>query len=105
MGWRSKVLFLLIVYFAGFATAVYYLAPSGENSQQTNSFKCISGEKLGTAAGTFEGFCGKALNKASAGFSSMKTKEFNDYFNKGLQRLMEMTKPSSASAGQEGEDK
>lgn len=26
-GWRSKFIFLLIVYFAGFATAIYMLAP------------------------------------------------------------------------------
>ena len=27
-GWRSKFLFMLIVYFAGFATAIYTLAPA-----------------------------------------------------------------------------
>ncbi len=26
--WRSKLLLMLIIYFAGFATAVYYLAPA-----------------------------------------------------------------------------
>ena len=31
-GWRSKMLFILIVYFAGFATAIYTLAPSGANA-------------------------------------------------------------------------
>ncbi|MHC4423300.1 MAG: hypothetical protein ACYS0C_02590 [Planctomycetota bacterium] len=30
-GWRSKLIFLLIVYFAGFATAIYCLAPVPEN--------------------------------------------------------------------------
>ena len=30
MGWRSKFVFLLIVYFGGFATAVYCLAPAPE---------------------------------------------------------------------------
>jgi hypothetical protein len=29
-GWRSKLVFLLIVYFAGFATAIYCLAPVPE---------------------------------------------------------------------------
>ena len=29
--WRSKLIFLLIVYFAGFATAIYCLAPVPEN--------------------------------------------------------------------------
>ena len=28
MGWRSKFVFMLIVYFAGFATAIYCLAPA-----------------------------------------------------------------------------
>ncbi len=28
--WRSKLIFLLIVYFAGFATAIYCLAPVPE---------------------------------------------------------------------------
>lgn len=28
MMWRSKLLLMLIIYFAGFATAVYYLAPA-----------------------------------------------------------------------------
>ncbi|MEN6426002.1 MAG: hypothetical protein ABFE13_11600 [Phycisphaerales bacterium] len=30
MGWRTKFLFLLIVYCAGFATAIYCLAPAPE---------------------------------------------------------------------------
>lgn len=30
-GWRSKLIFLLVVYFAGFATAVYNLGPSSED--------------------------------------------------------------------------
>jgi hypothetical protein len=102
MGWRSKLLFLLVVYFAGFATAIYYLAPSGTNSHQTDSYKYISDKSSGTATGEF---CDKALNRISAGFSSMKSKEFKDRFNQGVQKLMEMAKPSSASAAQGGEDK
>ncbi len=30
--WRSKVLLALIIYFAGFATAIYYLAPADANA-------------------------------------------------------------------------
>jgi len=30
-GWRSKFIFLFIIYFAGFATAIYMLAPPPEN--------------------------------------------------------------------------
>ena len=105
MGWRSKVLFMLIVYFAGFATAVYYLAPTGKNSHQTDSYKYISDKKSGTTAGAFEGFCDKAMSRASAGFSRMNSDEFKNRLNRGFQKLIEMTKPSSADAAQEGENK
>jgi len=30
-GWRSKLLFVLIVYFAGFASAIYALVPGSED--------------------------------------------------------------------------
>jgi len=31
MGWRSKFILLLVVYFAGFVTAIYALAPGAAN--------------------------------------------------------------------------
>lgn len=34
MGWRMKFVFLLIVYFAGFATAIYCLAPAPEGQSE-----------------------------------------------------------------------
>lgn len=34
MGWRTKFVFLLMVYAAGFATAVYFLAPMPEPTTQ-----------------------------------------------------------------------
>ena len=39
-GWRTKFIFLLIVYFAGFATAIYMLAPAPEGVDK--SFDKIS---------------------------------------------------------------
>jgi hypothetical protein len=39
-GWRTKFIFLLIVYFAGFATAIHMLAPAPEGTDQ--SFDNIS---------------------------------------------------------------
>jgi hypothetical protein len=41
--WRGKFVFLLIVYFAGFATAIYTLAPVPENQARRpreKSFTC-----------------------------------------------------------------
>lgn len=35
--WRSKLFFILIVYFAGFATAVYFLAPVDEEMTASGS--------------------------------------------------------------------
>ena len=35
MGWRSKFVFVLIVYFAGFATAIYCLAPAPQAARGT----------------------------------------------------------------------
>jgi hypothetical protein len=40
-GWRTKFIFLLIVYFAGFATAIYMLAPTPEGGTD-KSFNNIS---------------------------------------------------------------
>jgi len=37
LGWRSKLLFILIVYFAGFATAIYTLAPVDEKMISSRS--------------------------------------------------------------------
>ena len=36
-GWRSRLIFTFIVYFAGFATAIYFLAPppDGETAKNT----------------------------------------------------------------------
>jgi len=37
-GWKAKLVFLLIVYFAGFATAIYCLAPAPEVQPGEESF-------------------------------------------------------------------
>lgn len=34
-GWRSKFIFILIVYFAGFATAIYFLAPTSDDNSDS----------------------------------------------------------------------
>jgi len=62
--WRVKLIFLLIVYFAGFATAIYTLAPAPENQAD------ISVEK---------GFL----------YSAFKSDEFARSFNTGLHRAVD----------------
>ncbi len=62
-GWRIKLIFLLIVYFAGFATAIYTLAPAPENS---------------------------AASRAEKGFldSVLKTDDFAKSFNNGMHKCI-----------------
>ncbi|MBN1788614.1 MAG: hypothetical protein JW806_09515 [Sedimentisphaerales bacterium] len=105
MGFRSKLLFLLIVYFAGFATAIYYLAPAGSNRHQTDNPDYSYFENKGTATGVLDRFCEKAISKATAGFSSMNSDDFRAYLDQGLEKLRQMAQPSQAEASEGTEDK
>ena len=73
MRWRSKIIFLLIVYFAGFATAIYCLVPVPEN--QTNQ----PAEK---------GFA----------YSVFKSDEFAQSFNTGLHKCIDFGKDVACRA-------
>jgi len=72
--WRSKFIFLLIVYFAGFATAIYCLAPApdGQNLR--------SGEK-------------SFMN------SLVKSDEFAQSFNSGLHKCIDFSRDAAWRAG------
>jgi hypothetical protein len=69
-GWRSKFIFLLIVYFAGFATAVYTLAPAPEDK------------------------AGKFYNKSSA-HSTFNSAEFTQSFNSGMHKCIDFGKDAA----------
>ena len=51
-GWRVKVLFILIIYFAGFATAIYTLVPTpdAQGDQVSGVSKCGIGNIDNTRA-------------------------------------------------------
>ncbi|MFA6186807.1 MAG: hypothetical protein WC770_06320 [Phycisphaerae bacterium] len=93
MGWRSKFIFLLVVYFAGFATAIYYLAPNGRVNSGSGGYVSGSADQS-DSVGSFSGLYDKACAKAQANFSGMDSKEFKEKFNLGMQKLMEMSKSS-----------
>ena len=103
MGWRSKFIFLLIVYFAGFATAIYYLAPSGREGCQGQDYQAGSyssssdNESQSSGSALFKDFCDKAFAKASASFSSMTAEDLKESFNRGMQKLTEIAKNSRNS--------
>jgi hypothetical protein len=67
MRWRGKLVFLLIVYFAGFATAIYTLAPVPEN--QASQFR-----------------------DNSVKYSALKSDEFAQSFNTGMHKCLDFSK-------------
>jgi len=73
-GWRSKLVFLLIVYFAGFATAIYCLVPVPENRAGQ------SGEK-------------------SFAYAAFKSDEFAQSFNAGLHKFIDFSRTAAEHAG------
>jgi hypothetical protein len=75
MGWRSKFMFLLIVYFAGFATAVYCLAPAPETAK---------GESQGTAL----------LD------SVLRSDRLANSFNSGMHKCIDMSKDAAIRAAE-----
>ena len=72
--WRGKLVFLLIIYFAGFATAIYTLAPVPEN--QT-----------------------RQTHKKSFAYSALKSDEFAQSFNAEIRRYLDFGKDAASRAG------
>lgn len=68
--WRSKLIFLLIVYFAGFATAIYCLAPVPDEQL------CKPSEK-------------------SFAYSALKSDEFAQSFNVGMHKCLDFGKDAA----------
>jgi len=66
-GWKTKFVFLLIVYFAGFATAIYCLAPVPEAQV---------GEK-------------------SLVYSAVRTEQFAQSFNVGMHKCLDFAKDAT----------
>ena len=106
MGWRSKFIFLLVVYFAGFATAIYYLAPSDRGQCQAASFLGSSddgSQPIDNAA--VKDFCNKAYTKASESFSQVDWQALKEKFNLAVRQLVEKAKNSQNKAVEGTEDK
>lgn len=69
-GWRNKLIFLLVVYFFGFATAVYCLAPVPQN-------------------------IGDRKGESSFAHSALKSDEFAMSFNEGLHKVINFSKSAA----------
>jgi len=73
-GWRRKIIVLLVFYFAGFATAIYCLAPVPEGKAQ-------------------------AKDESSFVYSAFKSDEFAKSFNDGLHKCLDYAKDTAERAG------
>jgi len=69
--WRSKLIFLLIIYFAGFATAIYTLAPVPESRTRKKTFA----------------------------YSAVKSDEFAKSFNVGMRKCLDFGKDVACRTG------
>ncbi len=73
-GWRNKLILLLVVYFAGFATAIYCLAPVPENQSREPCQKGIV-------------------------YSAFKSDEFAQSFNRGMHKAIDFSKDAAWQTG------
>lgn len=82
-GWRAKLVFLLIVYFGGYATAIYTLAPAPENkasvSAESSFFRSIKAD----------------TDEHGSVFSVIKSDEFKQSVNSGIHKCLEFSKDAA----------
>ena len=83
-GWRIKFVFLLMVYFAGFATAIYTLAPVDEN-------------KAKSSAASF--WTSKTAGEKDSVFSTLKSDEFAKSLNTGMHKCIDFGKEAAWRTG------
>ncbi len=72
-GWRSKLIFLFIIYFSGFATAIYMLAPQPEAKPGQNN----------------------PQNAVQAAIANFDKQEFVTSFNSGMHKCIDFGKEAA----------
>ena len=76
MGWRAKIILVLMIFFAGFATAIYCLAPASQS--QNSSYND---------------------NEKSLPASMPKSNQFAQSFNIGMHKCLLFLKDATSQAG------
>lgn len=76
-GWRSKLIFLCIIYFAGFATAVYMLAPPPEAEKGKIAQQSSKQEQIRSA------------------FANFDSQKFVKSFNSGMHKCIDLGKEAA----------
>jgi len=82
-GWRTKFVFLLIVYFGGYATAIYTLAPAPENKAKVS------------AGSSFLGSLKAQADDDGSIFSAVKSDGFKQSLNSGIRKCFEFSKDTA----------
>ena len=82
-GWRSKLVFMLVIYFGGYATAIYTLAPAPENNADASANNSSFFRSV------------KADVEKSSVFSAVKSDEFKNSVNSGLHKCFEFSKDAA----------
>lgn len=82
-GWRAKLVFMLVVYFGGFATAIYTLAPAPEKNANASADSSL-----------FRSIKADVEEKGSV-FSAVKSDEFKNSVNSGLHKCFEFSKDAA----------
>ena len=79
-GWRSRILLALIIYFGGFATAIYYLAPASDQAGGSKIAKSGFdwGEKTAEVKSSEFGKVAGAGMKKFIGFAEEKAVELGE---------------------------
>ena len=72
-GWRSKLIFMFIIYFTGFASAIYMLAPQPETEP---------GQNIGQGA-------------VQSVFANFDSREFVTSFNSGMHKCIDFGKEAA----------
>ena len=80
-GFRTKVVFVLIIYFAGFASAIYCLAPVSANAAEQS-----------------------VEVKKDFGYSVLKSDEFAKSFNVGMHKCLDFSKKAAEIIKQKFDD-
>ena len=75
-GWRSKFIFTLLVFFAGFATAIHTLAPTSEGKKTTEQ-----------------------RSEKGSSESKFNSEEFVEHFNTGMHKALEFGKEAAQRTG------
>jgi len=82
-GWRAKLVFMLVVYFGGYATAIYTLAPVPENNAKASAhssfFRSVKAD----------------TEEKSSFFSAVKSDELKNSVNSGIHKCFEFSKDAA----------